>query len=81
MKHRPETSSAWMVIELVSMNCIADHPSRSPLPKRSSASGPWACIPIAAITAGTKARMRSGSASRAHSQPCRSIAARLPHGT
>ena len=31
MKHLPETSSAWMVIELVSMNCIADQPSSSPL--------------------------------------------------
>ena len=58
-----DTSSAWSVIELVSMNCIADQPSRSPSPKRSSISGPCALIPIASITAGTNARMRSGSAS------------------
>ena len=39
MKQRPETSSAWMVIELVSMNCIADQPSRSPSPNRSAGAG------------------------------------------
>ncbi len=63
------------------MNCIADQPSRSPSPNRSSMSGPCALIPIASITAGTKARMPSGSASLTGSPPCRSIAASIPHGT
>ena len=80
-KQRPQTSSACIVIELVSMNCIADQPSSSPSPKRSSASGPWARMPIASITLGTKRRIVSGSASRARSQPCRSIAASMPHGS
>ena len=43
-------------------------------------SGPCARIPIASITAGTKRRMLSGSASRPRSQPCRSIAASMPQG-
>ena len=64
MKHLPETSPAWMAIELVSMNCIADQPSSSPLPDRSIRSGPCARMPIASITLGTKARMELGSTSR-----------------
>jgi len=80
MKHLPETSSAWMVIELVSMNCIADQPSRSPSPNRSSRRGPCARMPIASITLGTKARMELGSSSRLRRQPSRSIAASMPHG-
>ena len=80
MKHLPANSSAWMVIELVSMNCIADQPSSWPSPNRSSRSGPCARMPIASIKLGTKAWMEIGSASRWHSQPCRSIAASMPHG-
>src|SRR3954451_2763360 len=48
-KQRPNTSSAWTVIELVSMNCIADQPSSSSSPKRSSISGPCPRMPIASI--------------------------------
>ncbi len=80
MKQRPETSSAWTVIELVSMNCIADQPSSSPSPNRSCASAPWACIAMARISAGTNMRMLSGFSSRWSAQPCRSIAASMPQG-
>ena len=55
-------------------------PSSSPLPNRSSFNGPCARIPIASISAGTNARMLSGSASGPKAQPCKSIAARVPHG-
>ena len=80
-KQRLNTSSACTVTELVSMNCSADQPSSSSSPKRSSLSGPWARMPIASISAGTKRRMVSGSASRARSPSWRSIAASMPHGT
>jgi hypothetical protein len=80
MKQRPEYSSAWIVIELVSMNCIADQPLELAIAETLEVQRPVRDHADRVDDGRPKARIVAGSASAANSHPWRSIAASMPHG-